>query len=47
MFAHDKESKATLNECMKAWLEFREEVLYCVVEGETKEFTLILVPNKE
>ena len=29
---------------MKDWLEFwEEEVLYCVVDGKTKEFTVYLV----
>lgn len=44
LFTHDKKSKVILNECMKDWLEFwEEEVLYCVVDGKTKEFTVYLV----
>lgn len=44
MFAHDKKSKAIFDDSLKDWLEFwEEEVLYCVVNGETKEFTVYLI----
>ena len=44
MFAHEKKSKEIFFEGLEMYLEFwEEEVLNCVVNGETKEFTVYLV----
>lgn len=44
MLSHDKRSKEVFYEGLKMYLEFwEEEVLHCVVEGETKEFTVYLI----
>lgn len=44
MFSHDKKSKEIFVDGLKMYLEFWEkDVLYCVVEGKTKEFTVYLI----
>ena len=44
MLSRDKKTKEIFNDCLKCWLKFWEkDVLYCVVEGKTKEFTVYLI----
>lgn len=44
MLSRDKKTKEIFNDCLKCWLKFwEEEVLHCVVEGKTKEFTVYLI----
>lgn len=44
MLFRDKKTKGIFNDCLKCWLKFwEEEVLHCVVEGKTKEFTVYLI----
>ena len=44
MFSHDKKSKEIFKDCLRYLLKFWEEdILHCVVEGKTKEFTVYLI----